>query len=153
LEDVVPAGMTYVPGSIQITSGANSGPKTDPAGDDQGEYLAAAHTVRVRLGSGANATQGGTMAIGGTATVGFRATVDPGVTGPVDNIASIHASGQNGAPTTTFFSGAGTPTTVVVDECDGPGECAPPTPVCLIDPGGGPNLCVGCTSDADCSGA
>ena len=32
---------TYVPGSLEIVSGPNAGPKTDAAGDDQAEFDAA----------------------------------------------------------------------------------------------------------------
>lgn len=38
LRDTLPAELTYVPGSLQITSGANAGAKTDVSGDDQAEY-------------------------------------------------------------------------------------------------------------------
>src|SRR5262249_30158190 len=53
MTDVLPAGVTYVPGSLQITAGPNAGPKTDALADDQGEFDAATRTVRVRLGAGA----------------------------------------------------------------------------------------------------
>jgi clumping factor A len=53
LTDALPAGVTFVPGSIQIVQGANAGSKTDASGDDQGSYDAASRTVSVFLGAGA----------------------------------------------------------------------------------------------------
>ena len=57
--DTLPSAAVYVPGSIRITAGPNSGAKTDAAGDDQGEYIAASRAVKVRIGTGANAVTGG----------------------------------------------------------------------------------------------
>lgn len=81
MRDVVAAGSTFVPGGLAVTAGANTGPKTDAAGDDQGEYDAASRTVRVRLGTGATATTGGTLAPGTTTTVRFRVTIDRAAAG------------------------------------------------------------------------
>lgn len=61
LTDDIPAGTTYVPGSLRIVSGPNPGVKTDAAGDDQAEYDATNNRVVVRLGTGATATLGGTL--------------------------------------------------------------------------------------------
>jgi uncharacterized repeat protein (TIGR01451 family)/MYXO-CTERM domain-containing protein len=156
LEDPLPAGTTFVPGSISITSGANLGAKTDPSGDDQGEFDSGQNIVRVRLGTGANETVGGMMAIGESSVVKFQVTIQASAVGTtVSNQASIFARGQNGAPTTTFTSTAvsGGPTNVVVDECESDAQCSSPTPVCF-EPASAtlPNICVQCTSDAHCSG-
>lgn len=75
LENALPAGLLYVPGSLQLESGANTGPKTDAAGDDQAEYVAATRKVRFRVGAGANATTGGTIAVGEQAVLRYRVTV------------------------------------------------------------------------------
>ncbi|MER8044638.1 hypothetical protein [Streptomyces sp. NPDC094032] len=76
LTDVVPAGTTYVPGSLRVIDGPNSGVKTDRAGDDQASYDAAAGAVVFRLGTDASATQGGslanTAALPGGTTVEYR---------------------------------------------------------------------------------
>lgn len=76
LTDVLPAGTTYVPGSLRVIDGPNSGVKTDRAGDDQAFYDAAAGAVVFRLGDGASATQGGslanTAALPGGTTVEYR---------------------------------------------------------------------------------
>ncbi|WP_331714960.1 hypothetical protein, partial [Auraticoccus cholistanensis] len=81
VRDALPAGATYVPGSLVVTAGTGTGPKTDAAGDDQAEYDAAARTVRVRVGTGATATAGGTIAPGTTSTFRFRVTVDRAAAG------------------------------------------------------------------------
>jgi uncharacterized repeat protein (TIGR01451 family) len=62
LTDNIPAYTTYVPNSLNIVSGANAGAKTDSSGDDQAEYVSTGtpHVV-FRLGTGANATSGGSL--------------------------------------------------------------------------------------------
>ncbi|HEV8245493.1 MAG TPA: MYXO-CTERM sorting domain-containing protein, partial [Polyangiaceae bacterium] len=155
LEDSLPAGVTYVPGSIQVTSDLVPS-KTDVAGDDQGEFDSGSNLVRVRLGAGADDVNGGTMGIGETATVVFDVQVDADFVGVVSNRAQIVASGQSGAPETTYGSddgNGGGSTDVVVDQCAGDGDCPLLTPRCF-DPAspGQPNLCVECLTSADCSG-
>ncbi|PNY79534.1 beta strand repeat-containing protein [Deinococcus koreensis] len=76
LTDPLPAGITFVPGSLSVASGANAGAKTDVTGDDQADYSAATRTLTFRLGVGANATTGGNLAPAATTSVKFRATVD-----------------------------------------------------------------------------
>jgi len=76
LNDVLPAGVTFVPGSIRVTTGANIGNKTDASNDDQGEYLSGSRTVRVWVGTGATSSAGGTLAPSASSTVVFRVTVD-----------------------------------------------------------------------------
>ncbi|HEY1380683.1 MAG TPA: DUF11 domain-containing protein, partial [Gemmataceae bacterium] len=78
LTDPIPADATYVPGSLRIVSGANAGSMTDAAGDDQAEFNAAADEVVFRLGVGASATAGGTLAIGASTTISFDVRVNPG---------------------------------------------------------------------------
>jgi len=74
--DALPAGVSYVPGSLAITAGVGSGALTDAAGDDAGEYDAGARQVTVRLGAGADAVDGGSIADGTSVTFRFDATVD-----------------------------------------------------------------------------
>ncbi len=120
LKDVLPSSVTYVPGSLQVTSGANVGPKTDAVGDDQGEFvLGSPSTLLVRLGTGANGTQGGGMAINESATVVFQVRVNAGASGRIDNQAFVTAAGFLGTHTTTVASSPSsgatrTPTTVTV---------------------------------------
>jgi uncharacterized repeat protein (TIGR01451 family) len=94
LSDAIPANTSYVPGSLQILSGANAGPLTDGAGDDQGEV--ASGTVTVRLGTGADATNGGTLGIGATTSIRFRVSVDTGTPGSttISNQATLAYKGQ-----------------------------------------------------------
>jgi len=75
LRDAIPSGTTFVPGSLRITSGANAGAKTDAVGDDQAE-LDPAGAVVMRLGAGANATNGGRLAVNEATTVSFQVKVN-----------------------------------------------------------------------------
>ena len=65
--DNIPAGTSYVPGSLKI-SGVG---KTDAAGDDQAEYDAVNNRVVYRIGTGANAVTGGNVATSGAGNVVF----------------------------------------------------------------------------------
>ncbi|GAB2504298.1 Ig-like domain-containing protein [Lysobacter humi (ex Lee et al. 2017)] len=85
INDPLPAGVTYVPGSLQVVSGPNAGAKSDASGDDQAEYIAGSRTVRFRVGTGANATVGGRITPVASATpapsdsatvVRFQVTID-----------------------------------------------------------------------------
>jgi uncharacterized repeat protein (TIGR01451 family) len=59
ITDTLEQNVSFVPGSIIISSGPNSGVKTDGAGDDQAEFISASRLVRVRIGTGANSITGG----------------------------------------------------------------------------------------------
>ncbi|MHC5794611.1 LPXTG cell wall anchor domain-containing protein [Lacisediminihabitans sp. FW035] len=74
LRDTLPAGVELVPGSIRVT-GPNTGGKTDVAGDDQAEYDSATRTIVGRLGTGADAVTGGSLAPGQTTSLVFRVVV------------------------------------------------------------------------------
>jgi clumping factor A len=152
LTDPLPTGITYIPGTLQISAGDNAGVKTDAAGDDQGEYNASTRTLTVRLGVGANATNGGTMAPGASASIKFQARVETDGPTIIANQATITASGQRGNPTTGYPSGngstPGTPTNTPVDECTVNGDCPLQKPLCYVTPN--PNICVVCVSDSDC---
>jgi uncharacterized repeat protein (TIGR01451 family) len=75
LRDTLPSTLDYVPGSLSVVSGPNVGAKSDAAGDDQAEYVAASRSVVMRLGTGANGTSGGSVAPGVQTVVRFRASV------------------------------------------------------------------------------
>ncbi len=64
--DTLDPRTTFVPGSISITFGPNSGNKTDLSSDDQAEYIAASRVIRARVGNGANGSTGGNMQASGT---------------------------------------------------------------------------------------
>lgn len=57
LTDRIPTGTSYKPGTLRIDGIA----KTDAAGDDEAEYDYITNTVTFRIGTGANATNGGEM--------------------------------------------------------------------------------------------
>jgi uncharacterized repeat protein (TIGR01451 family) len=153
--DVLPLGVTYVSGSLSVLSGANVGPKSDAAGDDQGEYNAATRTVTTRIGTGANSTMGGAIAADGVSAISFRVRVDVGTTGVVANQGRVTGSGMLGggmfsALTDGNAMRAGIQTTdVFVEGCSTDANCAAPTPRCDTAPT--PNVCVACLTNADCS--
>ena len=71
--DRIPTGSTYLPGSMQIASGANAGAKTDAAGDDQAEFINDANPrVVYRLGTGATSSAGGKISPTESFSVVFR---------------------------------------------------------------------------------
>lgn len=118
--DTLPANTTYVPGSLSIVSGANAGAKTDAAGDDQMEYVAASRSVVARLGTGATAAAGGTLPVAAATSVRFRVTVTPPAPGG-SAVSNQAASNYVGAQTGAVLAGrsdgdvvtAGTQPTVV----------------------------------------
>jgi uncharacterized repeat protein (TIGR01451 family) len=75
LRDAIPASTTYVPGSLSVLTGANSGVKTDGSGDDQAEYDSINNRVVFRLGTGATAAAGGTLAATASTSIRFRVTI------------------------------------------------------------------------------
>ena len=104
--DPIPAGATYVPGSLRV--GGN--PVTDAGGDDVGEF--AGGQVVARLGTGASAAAGGALAPNASTTVSFQVTVNTSglaLGATIDNTASLAftaattgvASTVNTAPATT----------------------------------------------------
>lgn len=90
LTDPIPAGTTYLPGSMTVT-GANAGPKTDLAGDDQAEFDVAGNRVVFRVGSGATAAMGGSVLPNEESRVRFRVTVNTGTPGGtfIDNTGTV----------------------------------------------------------------
>jgi uncharacterized repeat protein (TIGR01451 family) len=150
MTDVIPAGVTYQPGSTTIAGVA----KTDAAGDDQANYSAATKTLTARLGTGATAAAGGSMAINAAVLVKFRVTVDATASGTISNQANITATGLLGAPpatTPTDGNGGGAgqpPTDVVLDQCTTSADCSGAKPVC--DTAATPKVCVQCLAKTDC---
>lgn len=154
LRDELPDGVTFVPGSIRVTSGPNMGDKTDASGDDQGTFDAASNTLTVRLGMGATASAGGSLAIGASTEVHFQVTVDEDTRGEVSNQGVIIAAGEQGAAeaetetdSDTDVDGQG-PTTITVEECDTDEQCKAPTPFCDVSKM--PRECVGCANSGQC---
>lgn len=70
--DTLDVRTAYVPGSISISYGPNTGAKTDVSNDDQAEYISSSKVIRARVGTGANSTTGGQMQ---ASTTGADSTV------------------------------------------------------------------------------
>ncbi|WP_433789393.1 DUF7507 domain-containing protein [Actinoplanes sp. CA-252034] len=75
ITDTLPAGTTYVPGSLRSVTGATTTKPSDTAGDDAGEYVSGTRTVRLRVGTGATSAVGGTLAPGESQTLTYQAVV------------------------------------------------------------------------------
>ena len=158
VSDVLPANVTFVSGSINVLTGANTGTKTNQAGDDQGEYVAATRTVTVRLGTGADATIGGTLAMGASSSFRFQVTINSGATGTVSNQATISALGETaanqGSNTPVVWPTGngqqpGQPTVITITTCANNTDCSPQAPFC--DTAAVPPQCI-CRNNADCPG-
>lgn len=151
--DVLPAKVTYVAGSLEILSGPNMGPLSDGMGDDQGEYDMNSRTVTVRLGTGANMTSGGSLAIGATTSFRFRARINAGVTGTISNQASISATTAGSTTPMTWPTGngmqPGQPTVITVTTCANNSDCSPQAPYCNTT--ASPPRCI-CRDNNDCPG-
>lgn len=95
MSDQLPAGVTYVPGSLKIiqdTANPGSvGAKTDAADGDVADRNGGANTVTFRLGSGASSSAGGSMAPNASFRVSFDVTVDRSLSvgTKVDNVGSV----------------------------------------------------------------
>lgn len=66
--DNIPTGTSYKAGSLMINGVA----KTDASGDDEAEYDLLNNRVVFRMGTGANSTNGGVVAVGGTGNARFE---------------------------------------------------------------------------------
>ncbi len=89
LTDPIPSNVTYVPNSLQVSAGANSGAKTDAAADDQAEFNSGTNQIVFRLGTGATGASGGTLAPAASTTIKFRVQV---VASPSTSIISNQAT-------------------------------------------------------------
>ncbi|MBX9472082.1 DUF7507 domain-containing protein [Microcella sp.] len=88
--DSLPVGVSLIPGSISVTDGAATTTVTDDLADDAGEFDVDSRELRVRVGSGASSSVGGTLAAGASVTVSFSVTVDSIAALPsVDNTATV----------------------------------------------------------------
>jgi uncharacterized repeat protein (TIGR01451 family) len=154
VRDVLPKGVTFVPGSIEIVSGPSAGKKTDAIGDDEAEYDAASRTITVRVGAGMS-SNGGTLPVDATTVVRFHVTIDQDTRGVISNQAIVHAGGATGAPGEDTPTDANSkvpgaqPTDITVNVCDVNADCKVPTPLCDIS--STPQGCVECVTSADCN--
>ena len=88
IQDQLPPNTTYVPNSLVVLKGAGTGPKTDAPGDDTAEFNSATRTAAFRVGTGATATQGGTLNPGDETAVRFDVTVNAAAAGTTINNAA-----------------------------------------------------------------
>jgi uncharacterized repeat protein (TIGR01451 family) len=110
--DTLPNTVTYLPNSLKVISspGIAAANQTDVAGDDIADYISngSVKTVIFRLGAGANATKGGTLAENETYEVQFQVTVnDPGKNKFVPSIMNI-ARVKSSSDANTIFTDDGT---------------------------------------------
>ena len=154
--DVLPAGLSFVAGSLEITAGANLGVKRIWRATIRGEYVVGTRAVTVRLGSGIKHHQGGTLAADETATFRFRVTIDANAQGNdrqpgLAVVAGRHRRDQGITTPTTWQSSSsgnvpgGTP--VVISTCSTNADCGPDAPIC--DTSATPRRCV-CQTSSDC---
>jgi uncharacterized repeat protein (TIGR01451 family) len=168
----IPAGLTYVPGSLQILNGSDPGSKTDAIGDDEAEYNPTTQTITIRVGSGANGTMGGSVPPNGTPPhVQFEVAVAPSTNGTTIKVSGVVTSqglvgSMQGIPPGTWNTGsivtptagpnAGTPTfypnaplTLPIRGCLTNLDCPLSMPLCNTTA----SMCTGsCQSGTDCLG-
>lgn len=109
-DPVIPANTTYIPDSLVIIDGPGAGAQTDAAGDDLAEIDLDTGSVTFRLGNGATAQGGGTLAPpspdgstpGESTTVRFLVQVNDDT--PPNTVISNQAvvTFQGGSTTTDF---------------------------------------------------
>ena len=106
LRDPIPDNTSYEPNTLEIVSGANAGPKSDPVGDDEGAV--SGNTVFFRLGTGASGFSGGSLAPGETTSIRFQVRVDAGVANQVQisNAAELSFTAQTQGTDLTAVSNA-----------------------------------------------
>ncbi|MGE5784643.1 MAG: hypothetical protein ACM3ZE_08625, partial [Myxococcales bacterium] len=127
LTDNLPTQVTYKANSLSLVSSPTvTTPLTDATGDDVGEYIAANRRILVRLGTGATAAAGGTMAIGSSVSLKFQVTLNNDATGLIENQATITAQGAQGAPAVDYLTDGngsvdGTQPTVIGVDSDADG--------------------------------
>lgn len=104
--DTIPTNTSYVAGSMSVTNTPQSGAAvtitpTDATGDDVGEYDSVARRITIRAGSGATATQGGSLIPANASglpsvMLKFRVTVNAAVAGgtSIDNFATVTSRQQ-----------------------------------------------------------
>lgn len=132
--DVVPAGTSVVPGSLEILTGPGSGSQSDQPGDDLAEVLGGADpAVRFRLGTGASPSAGGGLAVGATTRVRFSVTVDEGL---ADGTVVRNAADATftGATSGLDLSSTSNPADVEVTRADPPPPPPSPNPSPSPDP-------------------
>ena len=154
LRDTLSPLVSLDPYSIRVTTGSTlvviGASSTD---GDQGEYDPITRTIVVRLGTGANDVNGGTLVAGDVVVVEYDVEVSSVATGELKNIAVVTASTGYGGQLEPIYSSPGPDgsgaTVVIVDEC-GSGHPCEGGLFCLELPNPTANKCVGCVNDSQC---
>jgi uncharacterized repeat protein (TIGR01451 family) len=151
LDDPLPAGVTYVPGSL-LLDGVSL---TDQAGDDKGEVTnGSVQHVIARPFTGLTA---GVIQQGKTSVVSFRVRVKNNFSGALANQANVTAAGAQGDPSTVYptdglQSEPGNQTTnIFVEICDDTNAAACPNGTPLCNTTASPKQCAACLGDNDCT--
>ena len=161
VEQKLPPGLSYVAESVRVGVGTGFVGKTDKAGDDEVDYDANTGTLRIRVGNGASATQGGNLASSDAAvTIKYVLRVADTASGPLPNQVYAYGTpnGRVDAGTSLYPStnAAGAlpnlPTVIVVRECGSNFDCTSSAPVCVTS--SMPHRCTdACTTDTECANA
>ncbi|WP_432052563.1 DUF7507 domain-containing protein [Streptomyces xiamenensis] len=123
LTDVLPPGTTYVPGSLRIVDGPNTGEKSDAPGDDQGSYDDGANRVVFHLGAGASAAGGGTLlnteTLPGGTTAEYRVHIERAAAGGlISNTATASYENRLGETPESLTAGSNEAVTEVRPAAD-----------------------------------
>ncbi len=152
----LPASVRYVPGSLQVVSGATPGGLTDAAGDDAGELDASSGaTLVVRVGDGADGARGGRLGAGESVVVSYRVALAADASGVISSQAQVRwvpAPGQAAIVSLTdadLLAPGVTPTESGVDDCASDVDCGKAGHCDLSQ---SPQRCVECLVDAHCPG-
>lgn len=73
ITEKIPANTTFVPGSIKVDGVT----KTDGVDNDNVKFDSSTNTIQINVGTGANATAGGTLSTNQTVQITFQVTVNP----------------------------------------------------------------------------
>ncbi|WAS91613.1 MopE-related protein [Nannocystis punicea] len=144
LTDELPAGVTFLPGTLEVVEGEEPGLLSDVALDDEGECLD--DTIVIRLGIGADEVNGGELPVGDSTLVRFQVVIDDEAEGIISHQATVEAAGELGAAVEEFTSEESIE--FLVEECDESSPCPFDVPLCDLGPV--PNVCVECLEDGDC---
>lgn len=79
LTDNIPSFTSYVANSLKIITGPNMGTKSDGLGNDQAEFDSGNNRTVFRIGNGADASNGGSLAYLETTSISFEVEVDAGI--------------------------------------------------------------------------
>ena len=117
--DPIPSGTTFVPGSLRIVAspGGSAGAQTDAAGDDRAEI--GGSTATFRVGAGATAAAGGTLAPGQGYAVSLAVRIDtPTANGSVIRNSAANRYAAQSNPTFGLSDTSSPPTEVTVTAPD-----------------------------------